>query len=425
MTLVASIRKDQRSGRYLVCFRFAGRQYQRALKTTNRKAALAQASRVDDTIQLVSRGRLEMPSNIDPAEFILSDGRLSQPRQANAPLNLTELFDLYFNSLPAGAKEEATIAGEKLHKRHILNHINGSRIVVSLTTSDLQLYMTKRLECTWNGKPITVDTIKKELTTFRLIWNWAERQGHLTGRCPTHGITYPKRDAKPPFMTSADIEQIIARGGLTKEQERQLWECLFLDAGEVESLLDDVREQAIQPFVYPMLLFAAHTGARRSEILRSQIDDLDFQLRLVLIREKKRSRTHATTFRRVPMTNRFYRDMREWIALHPGGQFTIAQAAGAVRGHARRENPTGLTVNEGTDHFKRTIHKTKWKGKLKGFHTLRHSFASNAAAAGVEQGMIDTWMGHQTEEMRNRYRHLFPKQQQSAIDRIFSDHHVA
>ncbi|MEZ6054844.1 MAG: hypothetical protein R3C02_26320 [Planctomycetaceae bacterium] len=56
---------------------------------------------------------------------------------------------------------------------------------------------------------------------------------------------------------------------------------------------------------------------------------------------------------------------------------------------------------------------------------MRHSFASNAVAAGVEQGMIDTWMGHQTEEMRNRYRHLFPKQQQSAIDRIFSDHHVA
>ncbi|MEZ6054843.1 MAG: hypothetical protein R3C02_26315 [Planctomycetaceae bacterium] len=172
-----------------------------ALKTTNRKAALAQASRVDDTIQLVSRGRLEMPSNIDPAEFILSDGRLSQPRQANAPLNLTELFDLYFNSLPAGAKEEATIAGEKLHKRHILNHINGSRIVVSLTTSDLRpLYdetSGMHMEREANHRRHNQEGIDDLSSDLEL----GQRQGHLTGRCPTHGITYPKRDAKPPFMT--------------------------------------------------------------------------------------------------------------------------------------------------------------------------------------------------------------------------------
>jgi len=50
-----------------------------------------------------------------------------------------------------------------------------------------------------------------------------------------------------------------------------------------------------------------------------------------------------------------------------------------------------------------------------------HSFASNAAAAGVDSGMIDSWMGHQTEEMRNRYRHLFPQQQKLAIDRVFQN----
>jgi hypothetical protein len=33
--------------------------------------------------------------------------------------------------------------------------------------------------------------------------------------------------------------------------------------------------------------------------------------------------------------------------------------------------------------------------------------------------MIDEWMGHQTDEMRKRYRHLFPEQQQKAIDSVF------
>ncbi len=30
--------------------------------------------------------------------------------------------------------------------------------------------------------------------------------------------------------------------------------------------------------------------------------------------------------------------------------------------------------------------------------------------------MIDEWMGHQTEAMRKRYRHLFPKDRRSAIE---------
>jgi integrase len=51
-----------------------------------------------------------------------------------------------------------------------------------------------------------------------------------------------------------------------------------------------------------------------------------------------------------------------------------------------------------------------------GFHTYRHSFASNLAARGVDQRIVDEWMGHQTEAMRKRYRHLFPKDRRSAIE---------
>ena len=50
-----------------------------------------------------------------------------------------------------------------------------------------------------------------------------------------------------------------------------------------------------------------------------------------------------------------------------------------------------------------------------GFHTYRHSIASNLAARGVDQRIIDEWMGHQTEAMRRRYRHLFPKNRRDAI----------
>ena len=78
-----------------------------------------------------------------------------------------------------------------------------------------------------------------------------------------------------------------------------------------------------------------------------------------------------------------------------------------------------MTRNEANDHFKRLVADSKWQG-LRGWHIFRHSFASNCAARGVDQRLIDAWMGHQTDEMGKRYRHLFPNQEQAAILSVFS-----
>ena len=49
------------------------------------------------------------------------------------------------------------------------------------------------------------------------------------------------------------------------------------------------------------------------------------------------------------------------------------------------------------------------------YHVFRHSFASNLARHGIEQYKIDKMMGHQGD-MRERYRHLFPEDRQSAVE---------
>ena len=281
----------------------------------------------------------------------------------------------------------------------------------------MQTYIEQRLRDYYRSRPIRPDTVKKEVATFRLIWNWALSQGHLTGAAPTRGLKYPKTEQKLPFVTRKEIETIIGRRGLTKEQEEQLWRCLFLTAPEIQEVMDHVKAAAQHPFIYPMVVFAAHTGARRSEILRSQIDDFDFAVRTVLIREKKRNHEKSLTYRRVRMSDLLLKTMQEWFAQHPGGQHTICEPVRILRGKTRTVG-VALTRSEAHDHLKRTLGTTKW-AKIRGFHVFRHSFASNLAAAGVDQRMIDEWMGHQTEEMRKRYRHLFPDQQQKAIDSVF------
>jgi site-specific recombinase XerD len=77
-----------------------------------------------------------------------------------------------------------------------------------------------------------------------------------------------------------------------------------------------------------------------------------------------------------------------------------------------------LTRNEVHDHFKRVLIGTKWE-KMRGLHTLRHSFISACASKGVDQRLVQEWAGHMNEATSRRYRHLYPSTQQEAITRVF------
>jgi integrase len=193
-----------------------------------------------------------------------------------------------------------------------------------------------------------------------------------------------------------------------------------------------------------MFCLAAHTGARRSEVLRAKVQDLDLEGETILLHEKKRARGRTTT-RRVPLSPFLAAVLKEWLGKHPGGQELFCQSdvvgrskkrsrttghrgeatrATSLKGRLatvgvrQRPGPLPVTRDEAHDHFQRTLAGSKWQ-VLRGWHVLRHSFASNLAAKGVDQRIIDEWMGHQTEEMRKRYRHLFPHQQKQVIRLIF------
>jgi integrase len=168
----------------------------------------------------------------------------------------------------------------------------------------MQSYVAKRLADRYKKRPTSPNTIKKELTTFRLIWNWAAAHAILEGRAPIRGLRLPHRDEKPPFMTCREIAQVIARRGPSAIEEKELWHALDPTSNETQNRLDYVQQNAPHKFIYPMFVFAAHTGIRRCELVRARIDDFDFEHDVVLIREKRKSRSRATTYRRVDLTER-------------------------------------------------------------------------------------------------------------------------
>ena len=395
------------NGIFHVHFRIRGQRFKRSLKTRNHVEARGRVARLRDTIRLVEAGRLELPHDQDVGVFLLTDGKQIDHRSFSDVRSLKQLFAAYDVALPPGAKEESTLEGEQLHRRHMLRILTGRRLITTIKQGVLQDYINRRLREKHHGQFIQPATIKKEITTLRLIWNWAIEEEHVACPLPTRKLVYPKIDEKSPFMTWAQIEIATVRRSLSDLEEKKLWESLFLQRDEIDAYLDDVRESARYPVSYPLLVSVAHTGARRSELLRALMEDFDLSRRVVTIREKKKSRQKATTYRHVPMSERLHQAMTNWYANHPGGRYAFCE---------RPEEP----LNGGTARrcFKLATRVSRW-GKIRGFHVFRHSFASNLAAAGVDQRIIDEWMGHQTDEMRRRYRHLFPDQQREALELVF------
>lgn len=410
--------ETEKSGRFKVCFRYGGQRYKKALRTDDPDDAHALLGRLEENLRLLERGRLELPAGADLAVFLLSDGKLSaRPRPPSRLLTLAELEALYL-AAQRTSLEENTLDTVETHLKHLKRTLGSAFPLRALTTADLQAHIDRRAaDRGRRGKPLSPATIKKEIATLSSIWTWATQRRHVALPFPSKGLTYPKAREKPPFQTWQEIERQILRGGLSDDEQAELWDCLFLQLHEIEELLDFVKQTARHDFIHPMFVFAAHSGARRSEVLRSRVADFDIDGRTVLIREKKRVRG-TQTFRRVPISPLLAEVMSTWFAGHPGGVHAICQGLKIGRSWKARAEFVPLTVDEANHHFHGTLAGSKWE-KLRGFHVLRHSFASNCAARGVDQRLINAWLGHQTEEMVRRYRHLLPSQATAAIDSVF------
>ena len=195
-----------------------------------------------------------------------------------------------------------------------------------LTQDTLQMFATRRGGMKWRGKTISAATIKKEIVSLRTAWNWGTGAGIVSGRFPSlRNIRMAKPEEKPPFQTWQEIERRIALGGLTEDQVAELWDALYLRKEEIVGLLRHVKEHATLPWVYPLICTTAHTGARRSELLRMLVGDIDFSGDNLLVREKKRALNKNTT-RRVSLTPFLKQTLQDWLAVHPGGQYLFCQS---------------------------------------------------------------------------------------------------
>lgn len=359
--------------------------------------ANATAAKIDYILMRIRQRLLEVPAGMDIITFIEHDGKppavvVEKPKSAL----FSEFRQRYIDTFSNGAIETNTLYTAKIHLNHLAETLGDKFALDQLAHADLQRHIDRRRK-----DEVASATIKKEIDSFRAAWNWACRMGIAHGSFPSAGLVYPKGDDKLPFMTMEEIERRIRAGGNPDE----LWECLYLTDTEISDLLDHVQNRRISPWIYPAFVVAAHAGARRSEIMRARPEDVDLASGAITLREKKRVKGRRTT-RRVPLSKRLSLALTAWLAEHGPATFLFGPGA-------RMLSPQSVTKG-----FERAVKNSKMKS-MRGWHVLRHSFISALASRGVDQRLIDDFVGHQTEEQRRRYRHLYPSTQQDAIKGVF------
>ena len=413
---MASIQQDP-SGIFHICFRFGKQRFKRSLQTTDRRKADAAAVRISENIRLVKAGRMEVPTDADVPTFLLSDGTLSRQPVIDRGITIGELFERYRSLIPLDALEQSSLKTARIHMQHASRILGATKSLRSVSSADLQIYVTARSKEQGHRGTVSAATIRKEIATFSALWNWSITQGLISKPYPRKGLLFPKRTEKPPFQTVKQIERQIKTQKLTKSQTAAIWEAAYLDTAELNELLEYVRVNARYDFLYPMCLMAAHTGARRSELSRCKVTDLDLTGSTVTIHERKRSKSTRTT-RMIPLSAKLNEVLTGWLKIKEKSPFVFPVVQFDKDSGVPQPDENFMTPDKASHHLEIAFKGSRWEN-LRGWHVFRHSFISNCATQGIDQRFIDSWVGHQTDEQRRRYRHLFPDSQKLAIDSVF------
>ena len=178
---MASLRHTP-AGSFIVCFRYQGQQFQRALKTKDPGAAKAAMGRVEDALYKLSTGDLAVPPGVSPGDFIVwgeaavakarKEPEAAEPKEPVPTLG--GLIEAYLHS-NQGLKADTSLGTERSHLKTLKKCLAAKVNLPAdrITRSDLDGVLRQR------RKEVEPVTVKKERQTIMLLFAWAVRNSHL------------------------------------------------------------------------------------------------------------------------------------------------------------------------------------------------------------------------------------------------------
>lgn len=183
---------------------------------------------------------------------------------------------------------------------------------------------------------------------------------------------------------------------VSKRQEPQ-GRVRFLSDDERNRLLDAVKH-ASNPYLYPAVVLAISTGARKMEILNLKWTDIDLNENWIRLEKTKNG-----TRRGLPLKDLALELMHKLYAERKNNEWVFPNEA-----------------NNGPFDIRRSWEKALQEAEIYNFrfHDLRHTCASYLIMNGATPGEIADVLGHKTLQMVKRYAHIADPHKASVIEKM-------
>ena len=172
----------------------------------------------------------------------------------------------------------------------------------------------------------------------------------------------------------------------------------YLRADEEKRLKVAIKRRC--PGHLPALVFALHTGLRKSEQFNLEWKDIDFDRRVIIVPHPKNDRS-----REVTMSDTCHRVLKDLFKGRPddGRVFLSDRYKKQPISNVRKAFDSALTEAKIADFT---------------WHCLRHTFITRLVQAGVDLRTVQYLAGHQSLAMTGRYAHFAPGLNEAALKRL-------
>ncbi|MDY0270647.1 tyrosine-type recombinase/integrase [Trichloromonas sp.] len=297
----------------------------------------------------------------DAAELKRQEIERARREQEHRNITFGEYFTTRYLPLQFDHGKKSAAKEEQLYRLHI------APILAKFSFAEIMPLHIEKIGKSMKDKGLSPKTIAYAYAVIRQAWNLANNDDVTDRQHPTRKVKKPK---------------------LNNKRER------FISEEEETILLEALKKRSMT--THDMAIMSLDTGARWGELAALTWQNVDLEACTARLMDTKAgdNRTiHTTTARVKEMLDR-----RKTTAKSP---FVFPALGGEMQKQTNvvfSRVVTDLGLNDGiTDPRQKVC-----------FHTLRHTFASRLAMAGVPLYTIARAMGHHTIAMTERYAHLAP-----------------
>jgi integrase len=339
--------------------------------------------------------------------------RRPTPARGSAAHTLDEAADSLRRQLALEGSRKSYLEGcESMQRVHLAPRL-GKRPLGQITTADVEALAAAMLELGRAPK-----TVRNVLTFLHSVFEHAIARGWAREN-PVRHAARPRRrrsgDADPDlhFLTVPELDavmrsipdEIVARAPAATRRGRP---------GPAPPPPPDV----LGPVLRPLILAAAMTGLRQSELIGLRWRDVDFAAQRIRVRNTYVRGEHSgegksdlSTRRSVPMASRLTAELARW------SQRTVfSSEVDLVFAHPQTGNP--LDRSKVSRRFKAACVAAGVRPVR--FHDLRHTFGTQLVASGTALRPLQEWLGHADSKTTQIYTHYAPSAHEvEAVDLAF------